>query len=150
MPTPSFKDKLSDWQVLVDNLTPHLTDLPQVTADHAALSDLVTRARGLESTQGVQKAALRATNQQRRDIETQGRDLATRLAASLQGSFGPKSEKLIEFGLKPRPRVVRRVKLSATDKLQKTADEGARAAAEVAAMTALKAAQKELAKAAVN
>jgi hypothetical protein len=149
MSTRTFKTKLADWQVLVDNLTPHLTDMPQLAADHAALSDVVAHARTLESQQEIQKGQLRDTNQQRKVMAAQGRDLEVRLAAGLTSAFGPQSEQLIQFGLKPRARIVRRPRQAIADKAEQAAEKAAKANATAIAAAALKAARKDLAKAAV-
>jgi hypothetical protein len=72
MSTRTFHQKVADWQVLVDNVTPRLADMPQLAADHAALSDVLAHVRTLESQQEIQKGLLRDTNQQRKLMATQG------------------------------------------------------------------------------
>lgn len=56
----------------------------------------------LESQQGIHLAGLRETNKERADLEKRARTLRNRLAASLQGAYGPDSLTLHEFGVKPR------------------------------------------------
>jgi len=149
MSTRTFHQKVADWQVLVDNVTPHLTDMPQLAADHTALSDVLARVRTLESQQEIQKGLLRDTNQQRKLMATQGGDIEARLRASLRGALGPQSEQLVQFGIKPRPRDVRRPRRTAADKAAQAADAAAKANAAAVASAAIKTAKKDLAKAAV-
>lgn len=116
MASRAFKVKLGEWQVLYDNLTPRLPDMPHLTTDHTSLATVLGQARDLENRQELANSALRDVNQQRRDILQEGNDLQSRLSSGLRGSLGSKSEKLIEFGVKPRPRKARRrSSKSATD-----------------------------------
>jgi hypothetical protein len=90
MSTRTFHQKVADWhwQVLVDSLTPRLADMAQLAADHAAPADVPARVRML--------------------MATQGGDIEARLTASPRGALGPQSEQLIQLGVKPRPRDLRR------------------------------------------
>ncbi|HEY8022241.1 MAG TPA: hypothetical protein VIH93_14140, partial [Thermoanaerobaculia bacterium] len=88
MITPRTKEKLVDWQVLYDNLAPRLTDMPQFTADHKALGDVLAQARDLEKAQETATAQLRDINQQRRTLVKQGKDLRSRLGLGLKGVLG--------------------------------------------------------------
>src|SRR5206468_7921088 len=102
--TQRFKEKLVDWQVLVDNLTPRLTDLPQLAADHDALAKVVADAHGLENEQETARAAFQKVNQQRRDLAQQGKVLHSRLSLSLKGKLNPDNRDLTEFRIKPQKR----------------------------------------------
>ncbi len=134
--TQRFKEKLVDWQVLVDNLTPRLTDFPQLTADHAALAKVVADAQGLEHEQETSRAAFQKVNQQRRDLAKQGVVLHRRLSLSLKGALNPDNRDLTEFRIKPLKPPVGRPKLSPVERAE-------RAVARAAAMMAeAKAAEK--------
>jgi hypothetical protein len=61
-------------------------------------------------------------------VLNQGNELNTRLADGLRHALGNVSEKLIEFGIKPRPRVVRRRRLTAQEKAVRDASRAATAA----------------------
>jgi hypothetical protein len=121
MATKSFQQQLKDWQVLHDNLAPRLTDLPQFTADHTALGQVLTQAQDLENKQDAARATLRDVNQQRQQMTKQGTDLRNRLALGLRYAFGTTSEKLIEFGIDPRPRTLQRTRLSEAEKAARAA-----------------------------
>jgi hypothetical protein len=114
MPNRNYKKILGDWQVLYDNLTPRLTDMPLVAGDHANLGTMIGQARDLQNRQEGAAAQLRDLNQQRRQILTQGGDVAGRLGLALRSILGTKSEKLIEFGVKPMPRVRRKKAATST------------------------------------
>ncbi len=101
----NYKKILGDWQVLYDNLTPRLNDMPLVANDHGTLGTILGQARTLQNQQEAANAQLRDINQQRRQIVTDGSDAASRLGHALKSILGTKNEKLIEFGVKPLPRV---------------------------------------------
>ncbi len=104
MPTLSFAEQMNLCEVLGTNLTPHLEAMPHLGVYHKELVDLVAMGRTLESQRGFHEAELRETNAKRRDIDQRARNVRSRLAAALQSNFGPTSERLLEFGLKPRAR----------------------------------------------
>jgi len=108
MANRTFKERLGDWQVLFDNLAPQLTDMPLLAADHTALGALLAQARDLENRQEAARA------QQRRQMLKQAGDTSGRLSLGLKSILGAQNEKLIEFGVKPRPRKLRRKKTAAT------------------------------------
>ena len=113
MANRNYKKILGDWQVLYDNLASRLTDMPLVANDHAALGTLLSQARTLQNQQEATSAQLRDINQQRRQIVGQGTDAVDRLGHALKSILGAKNEKLIEFGVKPVPRVRRKKKAEA-------------------------------------
>ena len=80
--------KLPGWQLLVDNLQPHLPELPQTAAYHAALAAVVEEGRALEAEQEICKAKLREVNQRRATSCLRGHDLRDRLAEGLRHAYG--------------------------------------------------------------
>jgi len=129
----SYKENLVDWQTMVDNLSTRLADLPHLTADHKALTDMVAQAHGLQEQRDAHKAGLQDLNQQRRTLAGQAKRLQNRLAAGLRNAYDLDSEKLVEFGIKTRRKLVRRSRLAKLESAQKAA---ARTAAELAALEA--------------
>jgi hypothetical protein len=128
----NFKKTVGDWQVLYDNLTSHLTDMPQLTGDHTALGAVLGRARDLQNQQEAATGLARDLNQQRRELLKEGGGSADRLASGLRIALGKTSEKLIQFGVKPRPRSIERPRLTPAEKAVRAAQ---RAAAKAAALT---------------
>jgi hypothetical protein len=134
MATQRFKEKLIDWQVLHDNLMPRLTDMPQLTADHAALGQVLTQTQDLENRQDAARAALRGVNEQRKQLSNQGTNARNRLAAGLRFALGAENPELVGFNINPRPRTTQRKRLSAAEKAARAATRAtARAAAAKAA-----------------
>ena len=131
----SYKENLVDWQTLADNLAPRVGDLPHLAADQKALADLVTQAHTLQDQRDAHKASLQDLNKQRQALAAQAKRVQSRLAATLRGHFDPDSEKLVEFGVKPRRKLVRRTHVAKVELAQKAA---ARAAARAEALAAEK------------
>jgi uncharacterized membrane protein len=74
----------------------------------AEIKQVIGQAKVLHNEQEALRSQLRDITQRRREIERHGDILRRRVEAHLRGSFGHTSEKLISFGVKPRPRVIRR------------------------------------------
>jgi hypothetical protein len=132
MANKRFKEKIVDGQVLYDNIAPHLTDMPQLAADHAALGNALTQARDLEGHQEAAKGQLRELNDQRQRVAKQTADLRRRLAAGLKASLGPDTTKLLEFGVKPRPQKFQRHRLTPAQKAARAAERAVAKAAKLA------------------
>jgi chromosome segregation ATPase len=126
MPTQSLREKISVWKVLSTNLKARLPELPHLTEHVTLFEELVTSAEALESQQGIYIARLRETNKERTELEKRARTLRNRLAASLQGAYGPDSQTLHEFGVKPR---IQRPRKKAGDTVKKKDEKAAEAAA---------------------
>jgi len=139
-----MKETVGDWEVLRDSLGSQLDAFPFLAADHEALKALILEAKALETQRELERSALRDTNHKRAEAVKRGRELTGRIGTMLRGSFGPVSEKLIEFGLKPRPREIRRRFLSKAEKAQILAEKAASAAAAAAAEAKLKEALKQV------
>jgi len=133
MATQRFKEKIVDAQVLFDNVTPRLTDIPQLTADHTALGSTLAEARDLQARQESAEGQLRNLNDQRRDVAKRTADLRRRLAAGLKAALGPDSIGLLEFGIRPRPQTFTRTRLTPAQKAARAVE---RALAKAAALQA--------------
>ena len=58
MATLRLKEQIMGWQVMHDNLTPRLPDLPHLAADHTALAQVLTDAQDLERNQELAQREL--------------------------------------------------------------------------------------------
>lgn len=90
------------WKVMAANLQPQLEKLPQLAARYTELVKMTTDADALETRQAQLTADLQEVNHQRRDLLKNGEDLRNRIGAVLKAEHGFTSERLLEFGLKPR------------------------------------------------
>lgn len=92
-----------NWQLLNDNIKPHLTEMPQVQPIAVELEALIAEVRAIDNEQEIARGRLRELTRRRRDAEKKGEGLRRRVAAHLRGTFGFTSEQLIQFGINPRP-----------------------------------------------
>jgi hypothetical protein len=130
MSTPkSIEESLLDWRQMLDNLAPHLDEMPQLRPLHEAFEALLAEAGALQNERYLHASRLREVNRKRRDAHAAGRELRNRVVASLQGALGSKSEQLIEFGVKPRPRDARRHRPTADERAERARQAAAAAAA---------------------
>jgi hypothetical protein len=100
----SYSDKISRWKVLITNTRDEVAPVPKLAVLHAELESLLTQVEELEIQQGGMKADLQELNQKRVQILGDGEALRTRLAAALRATHGFDSERLLEFGIRPRRR----------------------------------------------
>src|SRR5712691_9284060 len=94
--------KVDRWQTLSNNYQPHSDALPHLKDALARFQQVLANAQALRDRLKVLKANTGDTTTQRDSLLTEGDDLFTRLTLGLQSLHGPKSERLREFGLKPR------------------------------------------------
>ena len=110
----NLKEKMGRWQMLQDNLRPMLAELPHLTAELDVLEGFLAGGRELEAQQGVHKAAIRETNRKRGELEKAGGEAYTRIVLALRAQLGPKSERLLTFGVEPQKTVRRRTGINAS------------------------------------
>jgi hypothetical protein len=103
-----FSTRVRSWDLLNENVKPHLTDMPQVQPLQAELQGLLDEARGIDNEQEDMRAKLRDLVHRRQEVERKGETVRRRVEAHLRGTYGYTAEQLIKFGVKPRPRVIRR------------------------------------------
>ena len=94
--------KLDRWEALVNNLLPHLEQLPGLTDSFALFQGMVASVKILRNRLKVMRADTGNLLAQRNQIFVDGDDLYARLSLVLQGVHGPQNDRLREFGLKPR------------------------------------------------
>ena len=95
------------WKVMATNLKPQLETMPQLTGRYTEFVKVTSDAEALENRQAQLKADLREVNRQRREIAKTGEDMRNRIGAILKAEHGFTSERLLEFGLKPKRKRVR-------------------------------------------
>jgi len=102
--------KIRSWDLLNESVKPHLPEMPQVQPLQTELQGHLDEARSLDAEQEEARSKLRDLVHRRKEVERQGEIVRRRVEAHLRGTFGYTAEQLIKFGVKPRPRVIRRKK----------------------------------------
>lgn len=104
----SMNDIFIRWDKLATNMRHYLPEMPHVATDHAELETLLARIRNSFSEQEIHTRRIAELIGGRKADMQAATELRNRLAANLQGRFGPSSERLLEFAIKPRKRRFRR------------------------------------------
>jgi uncharacterized membrane protein YccC len=115
MPGKTFASKMSEWRYLIEHMRPLLTDVPHLAGDHATLESLFTQAQALDTQAQQLRGTSKDVYQRRGEVEDRGNEIRARLSGALIHHFGPKSEKLIGFGVAPRPRQIHRTPKAAKE-----------------------------------
>jgi hypothetical protein len=101
-------DFVTDWEATLTNCRNRAAELPDLSTYIVPFEALLAEAKMLTARQ----KALRGVKQQEtldlQEVLTKGREAAIRLRAALKAHYGPKSERLIEFGMRPLRKRVRK------------------------------------------
>ena len=98
----TLPERIARWKVIAAALKPLLTEMPHLTELHTQLEGIIARSEELAARIEALKAESQEINRIRDELGKTGDDLRNRLGATLRTVHGFRSEKLIEFGLKPR------------------------------------------------
>jgi hypothetical protein len=93
--------KLGDWQRLMAALEMNQADLPFLETQRAQFGAMVGQAEDLFQSQASFAASKQQASQQLSALVTECQRLETVLRLSLKQFYGPRSEKLVEFGIQP-------------------------------------------------
>ena len=98
----TIPERIARWKVMAAGLKPMLPEMPHLGQIHGELEGVIGRSEVLDARSEALKAESREVNRTREELAKTGDDLRNRLGAALQTIHGFRSEKLIEFGIKPR------------------------------------------------
>jgi hypothetical protein len=93
--------KLGAWNRLGVTVRANGADLPQLEIPVTRLEALLAQGLDLTKEQAIFRAGKQEKTQQLQTVLAEGTRLATLLRNALKEHYGPTSEKLAEFGLKP-------------------------------------------------
>jgi hypothetical protein len=109
MPGKGISKKVQDWRYLVDQTRPLLTEAPHLAAEHAELEGIVQEVEKLLARAEIGNAERLEANRLRKENLVRGTEARARLAAALQHHLGTQSERLLVYGVTPRPRTIKRL-----------------------------------------
>ncbi len=101
MPKSAFVDFTGDWKQFMLAYDANAADLAHLQPQRNELEVIHTRAITLSSRQDALRAELNQTTKDLNETMAQGKDLSSRLKATVKGHYGAMSEKLLEFQMKP-------------------------------------------------
>lgn len=107
MPKNSRAEFIVDASNLNAALTANAQELPGIQTLHQELTTVVTELQDLGILQDAQTAAVQQTTQAIQERLTRGKLLVTRLRNGVKAHYGTRTEKVIEFGIRPFRKAVR-------------------------------------------
>src|SRR3954470_15912008 len=106
MPSTSIADFVTDWDGLLKRVTANSTELPDLTVYSAPLVQILEAAKDGIAGSLAHRGAKQEATQTLKEVLIQGKVAASRLRSALKAHYGPKSERLVEYKMRPvRPRV---------------------------------------------
>lgn len=103
-----YSEKVNSWDVLVSSLQLKIDEWPFLRPLYDELVALVADLRVLVVQQEAARAHFHEAIGKRKDMERQGAELRTRIAAHLKAQLGFRNDQLRQFGIIPLARVIRR------------------------------------------
>jgi hypothetical protein len=110
----SSGETLTVWDALSTTAKSELSDIPQAAADQASFEGAIADIKTANALQDSLTAQLRDSIKSRQEKTRQARVLRNRVVAHLQSKFGPDSERMRQFGLRPKGLANRRKSAPAT------------------------------------
>lgn len=107
MPKSSLADFITDWEKLLKNVADTATELPNLDVYKEPLEQFLEQAKDGTALAEARRGVKQQETKDLRTLMTQGKEAATKLRSAIKAHFGPKSERLIQYGMRPirnRPR----------------------------------------------
>ena len=101
MSEQSLAGILSTWDQLLAAVEANQEDLPHVEPWRVQLEASLTDLRALHARRATLHAEMCQSTQDLQDFLALGKDLAARVRYGVRAQYGFRSDKLIEFGMKP-------------------------------------------------
>jgi hypothetical protein len=107
MPKSSVADHSLEWHSLVVSVQSNADDMPYVAELADELKIVLDAVKALESERMLLDARSQQITRDMDALKSRGRVVASRVRSGLKTRYGFSSEKLAEFGVRPRRRRVR-------------------------------------------
>jgi hypothetical protein len=105
MPKASHADFVTDWETLLKNVSDAAAELPNMDAYKGPLEQVLTQTMSTIAQSHATRGVKQQGTKDLRGLIVQGKDAAAQLRAAVKAHFGPRSERLLQFGMTPiRPR----------------------------------------------
>jgi hypothetical protein len=98
---PKYGVTLNGWERLLGSMEANAGDFPQFDTYRAQLKAMLDGARDASAQQAALAAEKQQATQRLQSVLADGRKLANFLRNGVRQRYGNRSEKLVEFGLRP-------------------------------------------------
>lgn len=102
MPKSSFADFIQEWRELLAATQEHSTDLPGLEPLRTSFQQLVEQIETLNLQRESVRAGRQEMTRSMKALIEKAKEEAKRLRGAALTSFGPKSERLSQFGVAPQ------------------------------------------------
>lgn len=99
---PSFREKLTSWEVLSSNLGANLNHFPGLETRHEAFAGIIAEGLSLVAQQDASEAQFRSLIERRNDLERRGNHAREYLVAALREALGVSNPLLLGYDIRPR------------------------------------------------
>jgi hypothetical protein len=111
MPKTSLADFVTDWEKLLKNVTDTATELPNIDVYKTPLDQMLAEAKDGLALAAARIGVKQQETQDRQTLMKEGKEAASKLRLAIKAHFGPKSERLLQYGIKP---IRKRIKKATT------------------------------------
>lgn len=111
MPKTSYADLIHEWEAMLVALDANGNDLAASARERAELQAKLDELRDLISRKKAARALAQRCTQLINDVVADGKIKAICLRNSLKNELGPRSERLVQFGVMPMRKRSRRIDL---------------------------------------
>ena len=97
----TYKGKIEDWDRLQARLTANAAELAHLDGVRTKLEAAMEQTRQIAALQAAQTASKQQSSKSLKEAIAEGDRLANLVRAAVKQHYGIRSEKLLEFGVKP-------------------------------------------------
>jgi hypothetical protein len=97
----SYADIIRDWEKLLASVQGDAASLPTADPHRLALQQTLDQIKAQKTRQDTLQATRQETTQDLKNLIVQGREQVIRLRGVVRAEVGPKSERLVQFGVAP-------------------------------------------------
>lgn len=97
----TYKGIWGDWQGLLTKLEANLGEIPQIEPFRVKLAAILVQVLGISRQQDAMRASKQEASKQLRELITEGSRVAAVMRVVIKDHYGPREEKIAEFGLQP-------------------------------------------------
>jgi hypothetical protein len=103
MPKIALADSLEDWDKLITNAGALFEDIPDMEDLVLELREVLLRTRELAALRDHLESQQQLTTRQIKESQKEGDELARRIRYNVKAVHGRTSQRLVGYGVKPRP-----------------------------------------------
>jgi hypothetical protein len=101
MPKTSLADFVTDWETLLKNVSDAAAELPNMDVYKGVLEQLLANAKDGIALSHARRGLKQQETKNLQELIAKGRDAALQLRSAVKAHFGPRSERLLQFGMTP-------------------------------------------------